>query len=60
MKFGKELESKIEPEWRFHYLDYKYLKHLLSERTNSGTFFAEADEAQFVEALEQEIQKVDN
>lgn len=31
MKFGKELEAKIKPEWRQFYIDYRGLKELIEE-----------------------------
>lgn len=31
VKFGKELEDKIKPEWRAHYIDYRGLKGLIEE-----------------------------
>ena len=33
MKFGKYLESKVRPEWRTHYMDYKTLKDLIKTAT---------------------------
>ncbi len=59
MKFGKYLADNIAPEWRFYYIDYDGLKKLVEEREASGeAFFAEKDEAHFVDALEKEMQKV--
>ena len=60
MKFGEQLKSRLNNEWRFYYMDYDGLKKLLKERTSSGTYFAETDEAIFVQALEKEIEKVLN
>lgn len=31
MKFGKQLEEYEQPEWRGHYINYKYFKQRLSE-----------------------------
>lgn len=39
-------------------MDYDRLKLMLKERTSKGSFFAETDEAAFVESLEKEMQKV--
>ena len=58
MKFGEQLKERMSSEWRFYYMDYDGLKKLLKERTSSGTFFAENDEAVFVQALEKEVEKV--
>lgn len=58
MKFGRTFKESIIPEWRFYYMDYDGLKQMLKERTSQGSFFAESDEAAFVERLEKEMQKV--
>ncbi len=31
MKYGKYIESKIKPEWKDYYIDYKGLKDLIKE-----------------------------
>lgn len=58
MKFGRTFKEAILPEWRFYYMDYDRMKLLLKDRTSQGSFFAETDEAAFVESLEKEMQKV--
>jgi SPX domain protein involved in polyphosphate accumulation len=58
MKFGKHLNENIYSEWRFYYIDYDGLKKMIKERTAVEPFFAERDEALFVEALEKEMEKV--
>lgn len=60
MKFGRELQQKLYPEWRFYYIDYDKLKLMLKDRTSPGKSFTETDEAKFVEALETEMKKVRN
>lgn len=58
MKFGETLKQKIKPEWKFYYIDYDGLKKLIKERTSAKDFFEESDEANFVDHLESEMQKV--
>ena len=58
MKFGQSLSQKIKPEWKFYYIDYDGLKKLIKDRTSTGGYFAESDEANFVDYLEKEMQKV--
>ncbi|EPZ31341.1 VTC domain-containing protein [Rozella allomycis CSF55] len=58
MKFGEQIKSKRYPEWRFHYMDYDYLKSILKERTAKSAYFSDGDEAAFVQALEKELEKV--
>lgn len=58
MKFGETLKQKIKPEWKFYYMDYDGLKRLIKDRTSTGGFFEESDEASFVDHLEREMQKV--
>lgn len=58
MKFGETLKQKIKSEWKFYYIDYDGLKQLIKERTSAKDFFEESDEANFVEHLEKEMQKV--
>lgn len=36
MKYGSYLESKILPEWREHYIDYKGLKDLIKAASEAG------------------------
>ncbi len=57
MKFGEYLEGNLFPEWRFYYIDYAGLKQKLLGRNENGEF-SERDEANFVEALEREMEKV--
>jgi SPX domain protein involved in polyphosphate accumulation len=58
MKFGRSFQEAIISEWRFYYMDYNGMKQMIKERTSEGSFFAEVDEAAFVERLEAEMQKV--
>lgn len=58
MKFGETLKQKIKPDWKFYYIDYDGLKELIKERTSAKDFFEESDEANFVNHLEMEMQKV--
>lgn len=62
MKFGEYLEANLYPEWRFYYVDYEGLKYMLKGRGNEedggDVGFSEKDEANFVEALEKEMEKV--
>ena len=58
MKFGETLKQKIKSEWKFYYIDYDGLKKLIKERTSAKDFFEESDEANFVDHLESEMQKV--
>lgn len=63
MKFGDYLESNLIPEWKFYYVDYNGLKLMLKGRVDTtsndtSNEFHERDEAHFVEALENEMQKV--
>lgn len=58
MKFGSSFKESIVPEWKFYYMDYDDLKRMIKERTTSGSFFEEGDEAAFVAKLESELQKV--
>jgi SPX domain protein involved in polyphosphate accumulation len=58
MKFGENLKQKIKPDWKFYYIDYDGLKRLIKERTSAKDFFEESDEANFVNYLEMEMQKV--
>ena len=36
MKYGQYLESKILPEWREHYIDYKGLKDLIKAASEAA------------------------
>lgn len=56
MKFGKYLQDNIKEEWRFYYIDYERLKRSLKRREEEP--FSEQDEAEFVQNLEKEMQKV--
>jgi len=56
MKFGQRLQELLYPAWRFYYLDYVGLKHLLKRAEKSP--FTDEDEAFFIETLERELDKV--
>jgi SPX domain protein involved in polyphosphate accumulation len=62
MKFGLYLQNNLHQEWKFHYIDYEGLKEMINGRTveNGPNVFSEKDEAKFVEALEREVEKVNN
>ncbi|KAG5457071.1 MAG: VTC domain-containing protein, partial [Olpidium bornovanus] len=36
MKFGTQLRNNLNPDWKFHYVDYSRLKKLLKRRTSGG------------------------
>ncbi|KAI9000217.1 vacuolar transporter chaperone 4 [Gaertneriomyces semiglobifer] len=57
MKFGQQLSDQVYPEWRFYYIDYDGLKRQLKAGLRSDNF-NEQKEANFVETLERELEKV--
>ncbi|KAJ1954834.1 vacuolar transporter chaperone, partial [Linderina pennispora] len=58
MKFGQQLRDSLFPAWKFYYVDYASLKKFLYERTDKG--YTADDEAEFVNLLEGELDKVHN
>ncbi|ORX58688.1 SPX-domain-containing protein [Hesseltinella vesiculosa] len=54
MKFGQTLKRSLNPEWTFHYVAYDDLKAILKK----STAWNEVLESEFVERLEQELDKV--
>ncbi|KAI8929070.1 VTC domain-containing protein [Entophlyctis helioformis] len=56
MKYGSTLKEQ-KTAFHFYYIDYDQLKSLLKAGTTSGKF-TEKHEADFVEALERELEKV--
>ncbi|KAI8072447.1 vacuolar transporter chaperone 4 [Gongronella butleri] len=54
MKFGQTLKRSLNPEWTFHYVAYDDLKTILKK----GQPWNEVSESQFVERMEQELDKV--
>ncbi|KAJ1917379.1 hypothetical protein H4219_003246 [Mycoemilia scoparia] len=58
MKFGKQLRENLLADWKFYYIDYDGLKAFLYERTRRG--YTASDEAEFVQRLEGELDKVFN
>lgn len=56
MKFGKFIKSRINADWKFYYIDYDGLKNILKQRNQRP--FTEADEANFAETFEKEVQRV--
>lgn len=59
MKFGQQLKESLYEPWRFYYLDYDSLK-LQIKSNGQGQQLSEGGEAQFVEQLEKELDKVDS
>ncbi|KAG0232183.1 vacuolar transporter chaperone [Actinomortierella wolfii] len=59
MKFGRQLQISLFPEWVYHYLAYDKLKAELKTRLreNNGQW-TEEDESAFAEMLEKELDKV--
>ncbi|KAJ3302106.1 vacuolar transporter chaperone, partial [Blyttiomyces sp. JEL0837] len=53
MKFGRSFDEEVYKEWKFYAVDYKALKTRLKARP-----FTEADEKEFVQALDRELDKV--
>ncbi|KAG5456096.1 MAG: hypothetical protein BJ554DRAFT_4261, partial [Olpidium bornovanus] len=59
MKFGTQLRNSLNPDWRFHYVDYSRLKKLLKRSLRNGTgTFAEEDETTFSAALNRDLKDV--
>ncbi|KAJ1944502.1 vacuolar transporter chaperone [Linderina macrospora] len=58
MKFGQQLRDSLFPAWKFYYVDYASLKRFLYERSDKG--YTADDEAEFVNLLEGELDKVHN
>ncbi|KAI0241773.1 hypothetical protein L0F63_004786 [Massospora cicadina] len=59
MKFGQQLKEALYEPWRFYYLDYDSLKRQI-KFNGQGQHLTEGGEAQFVEQLEKELDKVDS
>lgn len=59
MKFGQQLKEAFFEPWRFYYLDYDSLKRQI-KKAGQGPKASESEEAQFVEQLERELEKVDS
>lgn len=59
MKFGQQLKEALYEPWRFYYLDYDSLKRQIKLNAQ-GQHLTEGTEAQFVEQLERELDKVDS
>ncbi|KAI8341670.1 VTC domain-containing protein [Chlamydoabsidia padenii] len=57
MKFGSQLRDAIYPEWQNAYLDYDGLKKKL-RKAEKDTPFSERDETEFVELLDNNLEKV--
>ncbi|KAI8867785.1 SPX-domain-containing protein, partial [Ramicandelaber brevisporus] len=60
MKYGATLLESLNPEWRFFYIEYGQLKTFLKDRLkiNGNGQFTESDETEFVNMLENELDKV--
>ncbi|RKP13635.1 hypothetical protein BJ684DRAFT_19896 [Piptocephalis cylindrospora] len=63
MKFAKELEAKVVPEWQQHYIQYRKLKKLLqpfkTTDAENPTQAWEAADTQFYSELRKEVDKVE-
>ncbi|KAI8994867.1 VTC domain-containing protein [Pilobolus umbonatus] len=57
MKFGSLLKDAIYPEWSNHYIDYDGLKKKLRKAEKERPF-TEKDETEFVELLDNNLEKV--
>lgn len=57
MKFGRQLEEAIYPEWQLYYISYSSLKDDLRIASNNGVF-TEKNETDFVEKLDKDLEKV--
>jgi SPX domain protein involved in polyphosphate accumulation len=57
MKFGSQLRDAIYPEWQNAYVDYDGLKKKL-RKAEKDTPFSERDETEFVELLDNNLEKV--
>lgn len=57
MKFGSQLKDATYPEWRSYYIDYDGLKKKLRKAERDKPF-SEKDETEFVEALDNNLEKV--
>lgn len=57
MKFGQQLKESFYEPWRFYYLDYDSLKRQI-KANGQGQQLTDGGEAQFVEQLEKELDKV--
>ncbi|KAI9228642.1 MAG: VTC domain-containing protein [Piptocephalis tieghemiana] len=59
MRFGHQLQTSLNPDWRYYYVDYDGLKLRLKMRPGlSSSSYREGDEATFVQLLEHELDKV--
>jgi SPX domain protein involved in polyphosphate accumulation len=59
MKFGSQLKDAIYPEWTPFYLDYDGLKKKLRKAEKERPF-TDKDETEFVELLDNNLEKVNN
>ncbi|KAI8376002.1 VTC domain-containing protein [Radiomyces spectabilis] len=57
MKFGAQLKDAIYPDWKPYYLDYDGLKRKL-RKAEKDRPFTEKDETEFVEMLDNNLEKV--
>jgi len=57
MKFGRQLEEAIYPEWQLYYISYNSLKADLRIASNNGAF-TDKNETDFVEKLDKDLEKV--
>lgn len=57
MKFGRQIEEAIYPEWQLYYISYSSLKADLRIASNNGVF-TEKNETEFVEKLDKDLEKV--
>ncbi|KAI7906037.1 VTC domain-containing protein [Cokeromyces recurvatus] len=59
MKFGAQLQEAIYPEWESYYIDYNILK-LKLRKVQQDELFTEKDETEFVELLDNNLEKVND
>lgn len=64
MKFGSQIKAGLYPEWEKYYIDYSGLKKFLKRRQavheskNESNIWDDADEAEFIKKLQDELTKV--
>ncbi|KAF8271216.1 VTC domain-containing protein [Lactarius quietus] len=58
MKFGRKISHDLYNEWRPFYIDYNLLKRELKARTTSNGGWDAADEREFTNMLEGELDKI--
>ena len=57
MKFAKQLQRELRPEWNDHYIDYKMMKKIIKLYRQLDTLKAQADvDTAMIEELQQEVE----